>query len=183
MFGNLLQGTAKYVAFISLRVTIAEQYAYLEGVHEKLQDPFSNRYAILSKWSKIFNVVSKFVVSVILTAVVSLMMFPSLLYLLTGNVETMLPIMIFGIDESTRSGYIALQGVHGFWLACGGFGFIGSDMTFIMMSLYAWPLSYLFIDHMDELNKVLRASPKMANTKNMEMFLQNIVQLHQELCV
>lgn len=110
------------------------------------------------------------------------MIFPLLLYLATGNVEPMLPIMLPGIDESTKSGYIALQSVHAVWLACGACGFVGSDMTFIMMSLYAWPLVYLFIDHVDELNRVLVETPRLANSLQVRLFIRNIVGMHLELC-
>lgn len=169
--------------FISLRKSIAEQYAYVERVHLKLQDASTNRYKILERFCPIFNLLSKFVMALILSAAGSMLLFPSLLYVYDGSVESMLPIMIPGLDETTRVGYVLLQIVHVVWLACGAFGYIGSDLTFIMLSLYSWPLCYLFIDHLKELNKQLRKTPECSNTKQMRLFLRNIVHLHQELCM
>lgn len=178
----MLQGCTKYLVFIALRKTIAEAYAYLEGVHVRLQDTATNRFQILTEWSATFKIVSRFVMSLFIFLASALLLFPTVLYVTVGRVEYMLPIMVPKIDETNRIGYILLQCVHALWLSCGACGFIGSDTTLIMMSLYSWPLSYLFIDHINELNQLLRTTPEYADTREMRQFLQNIVRLHQELC-
>lgn len=175
------QGNVKYRVFIWLRKTICTQYAYLKEVHLALQETSSNRYKILVKWNQIYNVVSKSILTVIALTPITLLVFQILLYLV-GQVEPLLPIMIPGLDETTRSGWILLEILHIVWILCGLCGFIGSDMTFIMMSIYLWPLSYLFVDHFDELNEILRKSPKFADSRELRLGLRNIVRLHQEIC-
>lgn len=126
--------------------------------------------------------VAKFIVIVIMLSTFSILLFPAILYLTTGLVEPMLPIMLPGIDMHTTSGYIILSLAHTFIIALAGFGFVASDLTFIVMTLYALPLSHLFIDHFDELNQTLKESPKVRDSKECRLFLRNIVRLHQELC-
>lgn len=122
------------------------------------------------------------IVVLVIMACVSLLVVPPLAFAVYGGpVEPILPIRLPFVDETTRNGLIVQQLVHFIWLACGGCGLIGSDVPFIMLTLYSWPLADVFIDHVNVLNKMV-LTPRVANSKEMKVYLRNIVLLHQELC-
>lgn len=175
------QGFFKLITFVSLRRKTYNQYDYLKVLHLRLQDSSSPRYEILCHWSDIFRVVSNIICTLIAFASISIVLFPLIYFITTGNLEPILPIMVPGLDRDTTKGYIGLMMVHIFWLLIGACGILATDMTYIMMSLYSWPLTHLFANHVNELNRATKESLHCANTKEMRMFLRNIVQLHQEI--
>lgn len=159
-----------------------EDYTYLKMVHTRLQDPSTSGYQILYDWSKICQRVFQGYILMIWSTAILMLFFPIVYYWLTGDVELIVPIFVPWIDETTILGFIQLQMVHIFWWACGTLGLVGSDLSCIMFALYTWPLTNLFNDHLDKLNKSLIQNPKWANTREMRLYVRNLALLHQELC-
>lgn len=163
--------------------TITDQVEFLKSIHMRLQEQSTSGYRILDHWSKIFKTVSKFFLIMIVGGALMMLLYPMIYYWFTGNVEQIIPIMVPGIDESTRIGFVELQLVHIVWLACGACGLTSSDLTNMMLSLYSWPLAYLLVDHLDKMNRALVDTPKVANTREMRLFVWNIIRMHQEFCM
>lgn len=160
---------------------ICEMYHYLAKIHETCVDPSTGRYAALLYWSYKFKlVVNIFRATLTLTFVV-LLLYPLVWYMLTGEVETMLPIMLPLVDESTRNGYIACMVIQTVWVMIAGIGIMVSELTFSMLTLYCLPLVDVFCDHMDGLNVALRTDRRYGETAEMREYFGNLLLLHKDV--
>lgn len=156
-------------------------YTYLRKVHERCNDPKTKRYDILLYWSYKFQLIVKvFVTSVVLSFAI-LLAYPLVWYLISGEAEPTLPIMIPFIDETSTKGYTLLVSIQSFWVVIAAVGFMESDLTYGMLSLYIWPLVDLFCDHLEVMNVALRKNRKLGETKEMREYFVNMLKLHNDI--
>lgn len=177
----VLQGNVKFLSLVNSAPTITRMHSYLKKIHETCNDQTSNRFIILTRWSYIFKLVIQIFITTIAITFITLLAYPLVWYLLTGEVETTLPIMLPFVDETTTKGYVICVTTQSFWVLIAGFGFLTADLTYGILTLYAWPLVDLFCDHIEGMNVALRMNRKLGETNEMKEYFYNMVQLHRDV--
>lgn len=160
---------------------ISEMYCYILKIHEKCTDPSTGRYAALMYWSLKFKVVVNVYLLMLALTFVTILLYPLVLYMMTGEMETMLPIMLPFVDESTYKGYFTCMCIQCGWVLLAGFGMMASDLTYSMMALYCLPLIDVYCDLVEGMNVALRANRKFGETAEMRKYFGNMLLLHKDI--
>lgn len=111
----------------------------------------------------------------------TMIVYPLVWYLLAGEIEPMLPILFPFIDETTVKGYCLCTVIHIFWVFMAALGFLLTDVSYAILTLYSWPLVDIMSDHLEGLNVALRTDRKLGETKEMKEYLRNIVRMHYDI--
>lgn len=122
LFVMPVQGVLKFSTYFSY---IEENRANLRNVHDiylVTADPKKSSYPIMLRWSKLFFSIVRFFYMVIFLTLVTILLYPVYLYVMSGNREPMIPVYVPGIDESTISGYVILTMIHFVWACQGAIG-------------------------------------------------------------
>lgn len=83
------------------------------------------------------------------------------------------------VDESTKSGFIALMGIHFAYMAITVVSSVGVDFIFVMTIINIPLLAIIFGDNVQELNEILRE--ENVNEKVAKAKLRNILLMQREI--
>lgn len=117
----------------------------------------------------------------LISTCVLILLWPVVWYLVSGELEPILPIMLPFVDANTTEGYIKGLVAQFLYALITLNGLLASDLTFGMLSLYSWPLVDLFCDHIEQMNIVLRTSRRLGKTKEMTDYVGNMLSIHKDI--
>lgn len=152
---------------------------YIADIHKVNLHPNCKNYKILDNWSKIALMLFKIGSIVIATAAITFMLFPVFGYLLTGEIEMMLPVYNPFIDINSKHGFYIVMAFHVCILIMGIIGIVGVDLAIFLFIVYTHPIADLFCNAIKRLN--VRVNATRPNPVLIHFSVRNIVMMHQEL--
>lgn len=152
---------------------------FVGAIIEQNKKRKSLNYKTLQKWSNNILLVFYIGMFLILSNIVVFYCMPIFIYLWTGERELILELHMPGVDADTISGFSITTAMHMWAILIAGVGTAGSDMLFLILILYTQPLSELFVNAIERLDKHL-TTPNY-DQKKIKMELRNIFLMHQEL--
>lgn len=109
------------------------------------------------------------------------LLFPVLVFLLTGELVLCVPMYLPMIHDETLAGFSLLSAVHVFWFLQVIFGLIGSDFLMGLLLLHILPMVELFELSCAEMNEVLDYDRRVSKSRQIQKWLRNITQMHQAM--
>lgn len=101
---------------------------------------------------------------------------------LTGRLDPLMPVYLWGVDERSLAGYALLSAYH---LVLTGFGCIGiacSDMLMTMFVVHMMPMARILDGMFAQMNGRLRAGVRMEDSREFDGFFRNTIRVHKEIC-
>lgn len=156
-----------------------------------VMDKITNIYVANSKSSsrkrlrllKLFTIITKVVIKVgaaiYCLAGAFYMINPIYSYFVKHEIIPLIPLYMFFIDETTRNGFTLLTIIHITFMVLTVAGSACSDFMFVMIIVNIPLLSTIFVDNIQELNKILRE--ETVNVPLAKAKLKNILLMHIEI--
>lgn len=110
------------------------------------------------------------------------LMYPVVLYFLTGVVEPILPMTLPYLNANTFKGFIGITGFHILWSAQTGLGLAAADVLIATLVVYTLPMVALFRRRFEELSDILNMGKKAQESEMVYQSLRNLVKMHQDMC-
>lgn len=187
-FGQLInicslpnKGISKYWIGYSQHDGIFDDIEMLRSICLANQKFGTQRYEILLKHEKQFRRVVLFCIVMVFFVWITLILFPILAYLLTGNWVLLLPMSLPWIDANTTSGYFVLNIFGAILVSMVCLGSIASDGVMALSLVHIRPMVDLFELGFEELNDVLVRCPNAKDSTNVKLWLRNLIKLHQDM--
>lgn len=106
---------------------------------------------------------------------------PALFYIFTGKLEPIFPVFLPFVDHSTGLGFAVLFAYHMLLLLVSALGIVGTDLLMGMMYLHVVIMVRLFELRISQLNVVLIKYPMSRASREVHLYLGNIIRLHQDI--
>lgn len=151
---------------------------FLEEMYAVNRDSKNHmNYRILQNFSRWVLLIMKFVFIMFGTSMAAVTFSPLLIYLLTGNLETILPIHIPFIDTETTTGYVIHTTYLIFVMTTAYLGIAASELLTIMLTIHISPMVSIFDQAIKSLNEATTGRRKdvIKNSTWLRVNFRNIV--------
>lgn len=103
---------------------------------------------------------------------------PCISYLLTGELDTILPTKFPGINEQKIVGYSCLAVFHTYLSSVFVMGTAGADLGLMTLVVHSYTMSHIFRNAVNEFNALVAKNQRNTNTKNIHASLKNLILMH-----
>lgn len=165
----------KYYKLMAHKVVLLK---HIYAVNFKAGTP---NYNVLAEWSKIAFLVCRLGSATIFLSFFFFIPYTAVYNFFTNNRDPIIPTYLYGIDESTFSGYSSLTLYHILILAMGSFGTVCADILMTMFVVHMIPLMRILYNMFDQMNVVLRSGEMCQNSLEFDKFFRNTILVHKEI--
>lgn len=160
---------------------MAHKVVLLKHIYDVNYKAGTPNYNVLVEWSKIAFLVCRLGTATIILSFLFFIPYTMAYNFLTNNRDPIIPTYIFGIDESTFSGYCSLTLYHIFILAMGSTGTVCADILMTMFVVHMIPMMRILFNMFDQMNDVLRSGAICQDSLEFDKFFRNTILVHKEI--
>lgn len=179
---NKLQGITKSHLILTKTKELQKMMNFISELHTVNKNNYDNG-RVLMKFARWNLLLTKFIVIVFAISFSVAIISPIPIYLITGNVEPMLPIHIPFVNLETRSGYV-LQSTYVFFLIVSAYcGTTASELLLIMLTIQLAPMANIFDKAINGLNEATGGKRQEAikNSTWLRESVRKICLMHKEI--
>lgn len=181
LVGLGIQGLAKYVVLLGNAATIHERFHFLEIIYLRNVQTTQRAFAILLRFIVPAKMIVKFSIVIIVGSLVGLFMTSAIVSIMEGVRNPLLEAYLPFLNESSDLGFAVLSLFHLLGIFLAGAGTCSTDIMFILFVIHMKPLVDIFSDHLRQMDENV-AESNYERSERMEMFLRNIVKMHNDIC-
>lgn len=158
-----------------------EKVATLHHIYKVNAVAGTDNYETLNKWSHISFLVCKFGALLILCSFMFFIPYTLVYNAYTGYQEPIMPVYLFGVDETTFVGYATLCFYHFMILSLASAGTICADLLLVMLVVHMFPMTEIVGHMFGQINVQLRVRRQEHNV-HFDRYFRNILLAHKEVC-
>lgn len=179
---HVQKGLVKFLAINLNRQDLHTLHHYMHKVCAQNSDKQCSGYAIMQDWLNIYVIITKYFGIVLFVSVLMIVMFPIIYFVFYGETADVLPLDLPFNDKTTALGYFVLTMFQVSMVLVGGFGLLAADLSMGLFFLYIAPLSNLVKLRFGEINTELLKSPQAASSRELNVYLRNLIETHKDTC-
>lgn len=174
-FGIAFQGPFKFFTATIFKENIQKNMSFLREMYQCNES--GPNVMGLETFAKIFSKVVKLAISLIMLTGSSFLIFPMYSLLMDGKFEPILPVNIPFVNGMELQGYLVTSAMNLFCIGIACLGTAAADLLFLSVVLHLKPISDVFQNRINELNRSLRREDIQLS----KVQLRNVILMHQEL--
>lgn len=172
----------KFCTFVYHHKRFVELSVIIRGLYAVNDDLNTKRKKIMLGWGTFLVWLINRASVVLMMCSGGLMLSPIPMYFFTGQLESILPVMIPFVDVYTTKGYIISSIPHTYWGFQAICGLACADCLVANLMIHIWVMVDLFECSFDELNQEVMERPYDKGwSLELELWLRNLSQMHQEM--
>lgn len=179
--GLAFQGFIKFNSIIIYPREMRVMVNFLYGLYQANIDPTSANYRTLQKYAAMSLTIMKVGTFVVCSTCAIFTPITLLTNRLTDKREFALQSFLPGIDECDSTGYLITWLYHMAVLLLAATGTSAADMRLVLFVLHLQPMSEMFRNLMEDLNRALLV-PRNRSSREVQTFFRNLVLVHLEFC-
>lgn len=167
----------KFYTFYKNLNTISACVKFVHNIYQQNKDESDNKKSLYLIISRVYIAIRVLFFTFSLAAIVCILN-PIIMYVISGDVTTMLPIFLPGINEKTLNGMIILGIFHlmGIYVAC--IGSSASDIGHMSLILNAFAMSEMICNEFKRLDVMVKKKDEYS-ARHVRNTVRNIVRMHQ----
>lgn len=173
------QGIVKLSVILPQRRQIKMVVSSLERIYKQNEKSASYYVKTLEECSSNVFLVTKILSTLYIMCYIAFAGWPIFSYVLFGQVELGVPIILPMTDIDTRTGFMINVSYHIYILTLATVGFIFADAMYASLVFHVKMMSGLFAKHWDFINERLRTSS--ATSLEVKLLFRNLANMHQEM--
>lgn len=155
---------------------------FISEIHIANKDHYVNAFALL-KFARWNLLITKFILVVLLATGLIAIINPVPIYLITGNLEPMLPVQMPFVRLDTKSGYMIHSICIFLLLVSGIFGTFASELFLITLTIQIAPMAKIFDNAINSLNEVIGGNRQesIKTSTWLHENIRNLALIHKEI--